>query len=108
MKGLENKHIQQKCAIDSIKKIKKVKDMKTPSKEAEENQNFLKEQEKLYWHQIHHKSNQHIQEQFQKLSKNNQDKQRQVNYAADRMRDAHQDIMKLKDYTQEIKQSLPS
>ena len=37
-----------KCATDSNKKIKKVEDMKTPSKEPEENQDFLKEQEKLY------------------------------------------------------------
>ena len=97
-----------KCATDSIKKIKKVKEMKTPSEEPEENQDFLKEQEKLYRHQIHHNSNQHIQEQFKNLNKNNQDTLRQVNYAADRMRDAHQDITKLKNHTQEIKQSLPS
>ena len=36
--------------------------MKTSSKELEENQTFLKEPEKLYQHQIHHKSNQYIQE----------------------------------------------
>ena len=42
-----------KCAMDSINKIKKIKDMKIPSKEPEENQTFLKEQEKLYRHQIH-------------------------------------------------------
>ena len=82
--------------------------MKTPSKEPEENQIFLKEQEKLYHHQIHQKSNQHIQEQFIKLIKDTKDKQWQINYAADRMRDAHQDIMNLKDSSQEMKESLSS
>ena len=43
--------------------------MKTPLTELEENQIFLKEQQKLYRHQIHQKSNQHIQEQFNKLIK---------------------------------------
>ena len=47
--------------------------MNISSKEPEENQTFLKEQEKLYRHQIHHKSNQHIQEHFNKLIKNTQD-----------------------------------
>ena len=50
--------------------------MKTPSTEPEENQTFLKEQEKLYLHQIHQKSNQHIQEQFIKLIKSTQDKKK--------------------------------
>ena len=61
----------------------------------------------MYRRQIHQKSNQHIQEKFNKLIKSIQDKERQINYAADRMRNAHQDIMSLIDQSQEIKESLP-
>ena len=76
-----NKRIREqaysaKCAVDLFDKIKKVKDIKEPSKELNSNQTFLQKQEKLYWHQIHHKSNQHIQEQLNRIIHHTQNKQR--------------------------------
>ena len=42
---------------DNVVFVKRVsrKKKETPSEEPEENQDFLKEQEKMYRHQIHHK-----------------------------------------------------
>ena len=93
-----------KSTVDSIIKLRKVKNKGEPDTE----QDFPQEQEELHRHKIHTKNNEYIEHNFNKIIRDIKDSKSEINHSTDRMRSAYKDISNLKDYRTDIKNTLPS
>jgi len=89
--------------VDSITKLKKVKNTDDPS-----NTMNQETQLKLHQHKLHQYNNDVIRRNLNRMTYETNYKKSETNHSTDQMRNAHQDILLLKDYKKKIKQSLPN